>query len=175
MTESAFRTAAVPPRRTRRVSWQPASISPAELQKWTITSTAFFLVALSWSPLLPGFFKIPFSVTLLTVFVVYAVLTSQAIGLDLRVTLPCILLLAVCVVVAALGNSTVLLFRITPLPMLIFAAWQTKRIPGLPERLCAWLTVFLGVGIVGAVLGFAYALTGGEPILTIFNIDGREN
>lgn len=175
MNESALRAATAPPRRPRHASWHPLGITVASLQKWAITSTAFFLVALSWSPLLPGLFKIPFSVMLLTVIVFYAVLTTQAVGLDLRVTLPCILLGSVCVVVATLGNSTVLLFRIAPLPMLIFAAWQTKRIPGLPERLCAWLTVFLSVGIVGAVVGFVYALDGGQPTLTIFNIDGREN
>jgi hypothetical protein len=165
---------AVAPRRTRR-SPRSSGFSVAWFHQWAITATAFVLVALSWSPLLPGLFKIPFSVTLMAVIVIYTVLTSQTIGLDLRVTLPCLLLLPVCILMAALGESSMLLFRIAPLPMLIFAAWQTRRISGLPERLCEWLTMFLGVGIVGAILGFVYALNGGEPSLTIFNIDGREN
>jgi hypothetical protein len=65
--------------------------------------------------------------------------------------------------------------RLAPLPLLVFVAWQTFAIRGLPQRLCHLMTVFMLIGLAGAALGLAYSWLGGEPILRIANADGREN
>ncbi len=164
------------PLRPSRHSPRPCSgASNASLRRGVITATAFFLLTLSWSPLLPVLLGLPFTVALFAAFVVLAGLTAYERGVDPRVTLLCALLLFACLLMLLLSQSTLLLLRIAPLPLLIFAAWQTRGLQGLPERLCSLLTVFLLVGVAGAIAGFIYAYAGGPPILTITNLDGREN
>ena len=152
-----------------------AMASSRSLRRGVITATAFFLVALSWSPLLPGLFGIPFSVALFAAFLPLAALTAAERGVNPRVAVFCVLMLCICLLMLLLSQSTILLLRIAPLPLLIFVAWQTQALPGLPQRLCHLLTVFLAIGVAGALIGVIYALAGGEPILSIANIDGREN
>lgn len=152
----------------------PSPIWPA-MRRRAITATAFFLLALSWSPLLPKLLGLPFNVALFSAFVVLAGLTALEGGISLRTPLLCLLLLSACFLMMLLSQSPQLLLRLAPLPLLIFAARQTIAVHGLPQRLCRLMTVFLMVGVAGALIGEFYALAGGEPILSIDNIDGREN
>lgn len=147
--------------------------------KWlverVISCTAFFVAALSWSPLLPGALGFPFVLALLLSFFVFVTLTLLLHG---TTPLPLLLMfgmLVACVVFMGISQSSVLLMRTTPIPMLAFMAYQATRVPGLAHALCRALTVYLMIGVVGALIGQAYALSGGVPLLTIANIDGREN
>jgi hypothetical protein len=142
---------------------------------FALVSIAFFLAALSWSPLLPGLFSISFSLALFATFFAYAGLTVASSGLNLRVTLACLALLALSLVLLAVGQSPLQLARTGPLPLLIFAAYQTTAIARLSTTLCDWLSKFLAVGVLGAMIGLIYAFAGGTPILSILNVDGREN
>jgi hypothetical protein len=147
----------------------------ASMRSHAITATVFFLVALSWSPLLPALLRVPINVALLGSFVILAGLTAEDPGIDVRIAGLSVLLLCGSLIVLLATQSPLALLRTAPIPLLIFAAWQARAIQGLPERICSWLTVFLLVGVAGAWLGSAYALFGGEPLLSIINSDGREN
>lgn len=161
----------------RRSGYAQPAPSPAwsAMRRTALTATAFFLLALSWSPLLPRLAGLPFSVVFLAAFVVLAVLTALESGINPRITSLCLLLLSACILMTLLRQSSQLLLRLAPLPLLIFAAWQTIAVHGLPQRLCRLMTAFLLVGVVGALIGQLYTLAGGEPIMSIDNIDGREN
>lgn len=153
----------------------PAGISTTSPRRRAITAAVFFLVALSWSPLLPGMLGVPFSVALFGACVVLAALTAGERGLHPGIVALCMLLLSASLLLLLLSQSQLLLLRTAPLPLLIFAAWQTSAARWLPARLCHLLTTFLLIGVAGAVVGLVYALGGGQPILSIVNIDGREN
>lgn len=166
---------ALSPSTPRRATRPRAVLANPSLRRRAITATAFFLAALSWSPLLPVLLGLPFSVALFVAFLVLAGLTAAERGVNLRVTLLCLLILSVCILMFLVSQSLLLLLRIAPLPLLIFAAWQTRAVHQLPLRLCELLTRFLLFGVAGALVGLAYAWFGGEPILIIDNLDGREN
>lgn len=142
---------------------------------FALVSIAFFLAALSWSPLLPGLLSISFSLALLATFFVFAGLTVASSGFNLRVTLVCGALLALSLVLLVIGQSPLQLARTGPLPLLIFAAYQTTAIARLSTTLCDWLSTFLAAGVLGAAIGLIYAFAGGSSILSIMNVDGREN
>ncbi len=148
---------------------------PPTLLGTLIACTAFFVAAISWSPLLPGLFGVPFTLALLLSFLAFLALT-----LSLHGTSPLPLLLTVgmlvgCAVFMGISQSPILLLRTAPIPMLAFMAYQATRVPGLARKLCRALTVYLVLGVIGALIGQAYALSGGTPLFTIANIDGREN
>jgi hypothetical protein len=139
------------------------------------TAAAFFIAALSWSPLLPALFSIPFSVALLASVFVFAMLTGFVHGTSRSIVLICGALLISAVALFAITQSTILLLRTAPIPLLLLAAHQARIVEGLPNALCTWLTRFMVAGVIGAIIGFAYAYVGGAPLLEINNIDGREN
>jgi hypothetical protein len=139
------------------------------------TATAFFIAALSWSPLLPALFSIPFSVALLASVLVFALLTGAVRGTSPSLVFVCGVLLIAAVALYAITQSTNLLLRTAPMPLLLLAAHQASKVQGLPDVLCTWLTRFMVVGVIGANIGFVYAYVGGPPLLEINNIDGREN
>jgi len=140
-----------------------------------LTATVFFIAALSWSPLLPVVFKIPFTVGLLAAFCVFAMQIGSMRSISPSVTAVCAGMLLICVLFLLITQSTNLLLRTAPLPLLIFLAYQTRVIEGLPDRLCTWLTRFVAFGTAGAIAGLVYAYVGGPPLFEISNIDGREN
>lgn len=152
-----------------------AGISATSLRRQAITAAAFFLVALSWSPLLPGMLGLPFSVALFGACVVLVALTAAERGVHPGIVTLCMLMLSASLLMFLLSQSQLLLLRTAPLPLLIFAAWQTHAARWLPPRLCHLLTTFLLIGVAGALVGLVYALGGGDPVLSIVNIDGREN
>jgi len=136
---------------------------------------AFCIAALAWSPLVPALTGIPFTVALLAGFVAFAAATSSLWRAD-EVAVSCTLaMLAVSAAMMALSQSAILLTRTAPIVLLAFIAWQGTRIPGFAIRFCNALTVFLQIGVAGAIVGQVYAYAGGAPLLTITNIDGREN
>jgi hypothetical protein len=139
------------------------------------TATAFFIAALSWSPLLPALFSIPFSVALLASSLGMMILTGSVPGTSRAIALVCGVMLIIAVAMFAITQSSNLLLRTAPLPLLIFSAYQARLVEGLPDALCTWLTRFMVVGVAGAIVGFVYAYLGGAPLLEIANIDGREN
>jgi hypothetical protein len=138
-------------------------------------SMAFFIAALSWSPLLPALFSVPFSVALLASTVAMALLTGTVRGTSPALVFVCCWMLIAAVVMFALTQSSTQLLRLAPMPLLIFAAYQARIVAGLPEVLCTWLTRFLVIGVAGAIVGWVYAYLGGPALLEINNIDGREN
>lgn len=150
-------------------------LPPSTLSGKAIACIAFFLAALSWSPLLPGLFGLPFALALLLSFLAFMALTLPLYG---TARLPLLLttgMLAVCAVFMGISQSPLLLLRTAPIPLLALMAYQSTRVPGLARKLCQMLTVYLVIGVVGALIGQVYALLGGEPLFTIDNIDGREN
>jgi hypothetical protein len=136
---------------------------------------AFFIAALSWSPLLPALFSVPFSVALLASTGALAVLTGYVRGTSPSIAFVCAVMLIAAVGLFAITQSSNLLLRTAPIPLLLLAAHQTRIVEGLPDVLCTWLTRFLVLGVAGALVGFAYAYLGGPALLEINNIDGREN
>ena len=140
-----------------------------------ILAVAFFMVAISWSPLLPGLLGIPFSAALFVAFVVHFTLTTARYGTSRLALGFCVFWLCASALMMVLSDSVILLTRTAPIALLVFSAYQTCRIPGMAERLCKVLTIFLQIGVVCAAIGMVYAFAGGQPLLTITNVDGREN
>jgi hypothetical protein len=104
-----------------------------------------------------------------------AMLTGYVRGTSPSIAFVCALMLIAAVGLFAITQSSNLLLRTAPIPLLLLAAHQTRIVEGLPDVLCTWLTRFLVVGVAGALVGFVYAYLGGPPLLEINNIDGREN
>ena len=140
-----------------------------------LTATAFFMLAICWSPLLPGLLSIPSSLAFVTAFVVYTGLVISKRGVDVPLLVLSLLLIMCCLVLLLATGSRTLLARTAPLPLLVFAAHQTASIDKLPEAICRALSIFLITGVVLSIIGFAYAYSGGQPLLSIANPDGREN
>lgn len=151
------------------------TLPPSTLSGKAIACTAFFLAALSWSPLLPGLFGLPFALALLLSFLAFMALTLPLYGTTRLPLLLTMGMLTACAVFMGISQSPLLLLRTAPIPLLAFMAYQTTRVPGLARKLCQMLTVYLVIGVVGALIGQVYALLGGAPLFTIANIDGREN
>jgi len=140
-----------------------------------LTSTAFFMLAICWSPLLPGLLSVQSSWAFLAAFVVYVGLVFNKRGVDVPLLVLSTLLIMCCLLLFLATGSETLLARTLPLPLLVFAAHQTASIDKLPEAICRVLSVYLVAGVVLSIIGFAYAYAGGQPLLSIANPDGREN
>ena len=140
-----------------------------------LCTLAFLMVAVSWSPLLPGLFSVNSSLFFLGSFVPFAAIIGYQQRLNIRLVLICCTLLAVSLLSLMLTQSTTLWNRTAPLGFILFAAYYIARDRRLVESLCAALSVWLGVGIVMSMTGLFYAYVGGDPLLAIENPDGRDN
>ena len=151
-----------------------AAVAPGWRFRATL-ATAFFILAICWSPLLPGLLHIDTGLAFLTAFMLYAALTIGDRGVPVAAAGTCALIVAVCLALFIATGSRTLLARIAPVPMLLFAARQTISVRGLVERLCDAMSAFASIGVIACIIGFAYAWFGGQPVLSIENNDGREN
>lgn len=140
-----------------------------------LSATAFFMVAISWSPLLPGLLSLNSSIAFLGAFLLFAAVSVFERGISIRLALCCTLLLIGSMILLVATQSITLWNRTAPLGLLIFAAHEIAAIHRLAESVCRLLTVWLVTGVVLSIVGFIYAYTGGEPLLSIANPDGREN
>ncbi|MEP6502258.1 MAG: hypothetical protein ABJD97_02935 [Betaproteobacteria bacterium] len=140
-----------------------------------LVATGFFLLALCWSPLLPGLLGLESSVAFLAGFALFTSLVNGRRGVPVAVAGACAALVLVCLLLFLVTGSKTLLARLVPVPLLVFAAWQANSVEGLVERLCDAMSAFCVAGVAMCVVGFVYAYLGGQPVLSIVNNDGREN
>lgn len=154
-----------------------ASASHARLPRDfpAMTATAFFMLAICWSPLLPGLLAIESSWAFIASFVLFAALVVRHHGLDGDAFYISSALVMCCLALFLATGSRTLLARTAPLPLLFFATHQTAAINRLPEAICNVLTAYISVGITLSIVGFLYAFSGGSALLSISNPDGREN
>jgi hypothetical protein len=140
-----------------------------------LSATAFFMVAISWSPLLPGLLSLNSGIAFLGTFLLFAAVSISERGISSRLAFVCTLLLIGSMILLVATQSITLWNRTAPLGLLIFAAHEIASIRRLAETVCRLLTAWLVTGVVLSIVGFIYAFTGGEPLLSIANPDGREN
>lgn len=140
-----------------------------------LLATAFFILALCWSPLLPGLLHLDNGLAFLVAFLLLAALTIADSGVSVAVATTCALLVVACLLLFVATGSRTMLARLAPVPMLLFIAHQAVSVRGLVERLCDVMSAYVAIGIVLCVIGFVYAWSGGQPLLSIDNGDGREN
>jgi hypothetical protein len=150
-------------------------LQPSRKQVRTLSVIAFLMVAVSWSPLLPGLLSLNSSLFFLGTFLLFALITSNRQGLRIRLVLFCATLLAASMLLLLLTQSTTLWNRTAPLGFILFAAYCIVDCRRLVESLCTALSTWLGAGIFLSIVGFLYAYFGGEPVLAIENPDGRDN
>ena len=157
------------------MSSNPASSQFTSWQFRVLSWSAFFMIAISWSPLLPSLLLLNSSYAFLGAFLVFSTVVVGVRGINLRIALFCGVLIAGSMILLVLTQSMTLLSRTAPLGLLVFAGYQIAAIKNLPESICKLLSAWLVAGIFLSVVGFFYALNGGEPLLTIVNPDGRDN
>lgn len=136
---------------------------------------AFFVIAVSWSPLLTGPLSLNSNLANLAALAICIVSVALARGINLNMLLLGGVLAAASFTLLMLSESTLLWKRTVPIGLLLLAAHQLANVKDLPESLCNLLSKWLAFGIVLSVGGFIYALAGGEAIHSITNPDGREN
>lgn len=145
------------------------------LQLSAMSAIAFFMLAICWSPLLPGLFSIGMGPAFIIAFLLFSWLSIGRRGLNVPILILSVIVVVCCLILFAATGSQTFLNRTIPLAMYIFVAHQTVSIDGLTEAICATLTVYLIVGILLSLVGFGYAYAGGDPSLSVLNPDGREN
>lgn len=136
---------------------------------------AFFMIAVSWSPLLSGPLSLNPNFTNLAALSIFLAGAARARELNRKMLLLCGALAAASFTLLVLSQSTLLWKRTFPIGLLLLAAHQIANIKDLPESICNLLTKWLVVGVTLSIVGFIYALSGGQPVLSITNPDGREN
>lgn len=154
---------------------EPSRSAFSSRQFRVLSAVAFFMIAISWSPLLRNLLFLNASLTFLMAFLIFIAISLRFNGINIRVFLLSAILLTMSAALLTLTQSITLWIRTVPLGLLIFAAYQIVSIKGLPESICKLLTIWLTGGILLSIAGFVYAFLGGEPLLTITNPDGRDN
>jgi hypothetical protein len=137
--------------------------------------SAFFMIAISWSPLLPSLLSLNSSHAFLAAFIVFSGTVIGVRGLNLRIAIFCVVVFAGSLTLLILTQSMTLWNRTAPLGFLVFVGYQVATIRKLPESICELLSIWLLIGILLSIVGFLYAFNSGEPLLTIVNPDGRDN
>lgn len=144
-------------------------------QVYILSAIAFFMVAISWSPLLSGTLSLNSNFTNLAALLVFLVSIARARGINPTMLLLGAALTAASLILAIFSESTLLWKRTVPVGLLLLVAHQIANIKHVPKLVCNLLSTWSALGIILSITGFIYALSGGEPVLTITNPDGREN
>lgn len=153
--------------------YAPKQISTTEVS--ILSTIAFYMIAVSSSPLLSGPLSLNPNLISLAALTIFLASAARARGLNRKMLLLWGALTAASFTLLVFSQSTLLWKRTFPIGLLLLATHLIVNIKNLPESICDMLSKWLALGVILSIIGFIYALSGGQPVLSITNPDGREN
>lgn len=144
-------------------------------KNYLYASGIFFILALSWSPLLSYFLNIKESIMYFPSVVILIILLLKETKINIMYFLFIMIFMIIVLLITIYIESSIYMNRYVFFPIVLLLVYLISKRIKINLILSKWLTNFAILGIVCSIISFLYSFLGNSSIFTIINPDGREN